>query len=84
MIKLTDLPNIGPKVAGDLGTAGISTPEELREIGAEGAFLRIRAQADASACLHELEALAGAVEGVRKPQLSEARKAELRAWFRAL
>jgi len=63
MTKLTDLPNIGPKVAGDLETAGISTPEELREIGAEGAFLRIRAQADASACLHELEALAGAVEG---------------------
>ena len=84
MTKLTALPNIGPKVAGDLETAGISTPEELREIGAEGAFLRIRAQADASACLHELEALAGAVEGVRKPQLSEARKAELRAWFRAL
>ena len=50
MTKLTDLPNIGPKVAGDLETAGISTPEELREIGAEG---------------------------VRKPQLSEARKAEL-------
>ena len=84
MTKLTDLPNIGPKVAGDLETAGISTPGELRKIGAEGAFLRIRAQADASACLHELEALAGAVEGVRKPQLSEARKAELRAWFRAL
>ena len=84
MTKLTDLPNIRPKVAGDLETAGISTPEELREIGAEGAFLRIRAQADASACLHELEALAGAVEGGRKPQLSEARKAELRAWFRAL
>ena len=57
MTKLTDLPNIGPKVAGDLEPAGISTPEELREIGAEG---------------------------VRKPQLSEARKAELRAWFRAL
>lgn len=57
MTKLTDLPNIGPKVAGDLETAGISTPEELREVG---------------------------VEGVRKPQLSDARKAELRAWFRAL
>lgn len=83
MTKLTDLPNIGPKVAGNLETAGISTPGELREIGAEGAFLRIRAQADASACL-QLEALAGAVEGVRKPQLSEARKAELKAWFRAL
>ena len=57
MTKLTDLPNIGPKVAGDLETAGISTPGELREVGAEG---------------------------VRKPQLSEARKAELRARFRAL
>ena len=26
MTKLTDLPNIGPKVAGDLETAGISRP----------------------------------------------------------
>ena len=69
MERLTDLPNIGPKLAENLEKAGIETPERLRELGAEEAFLRIRAQADAAACLHQLEALAGAAEGVRKSLL---------------
>lgn len=84
MEKLTDLPNIGPTVARHLEAAGIGTPEALREAGAEAAFLRIRAEAKADACPHELEALAGAVEGVRKSALPPARKAELKAWFRSL
>ena len=84
MEKLIDLPNIGPVLAGNLEKAGIETPDRLRELGAEDAFLRIRAQVDASACLHQLEALAGAVEGVRKSLLSPERKAELRTWFRSL
>lgn len=82
--RLTDLPNIGPKLAEHLVKAGISSPEELREVGAEGAFLRIRTQVDSTACLHELEALAGAAEGVRKSLLPPERKAELKAWFRSL
>ena len=84
MEKLIDLPNIGPVLAGNLEKAGIETPDRLRKLGAEGAFLRIRARVDASACLHQLEALAGAVEGVRKSLLSPERKAELRTWFRSL
>lgn len=84
MNKLTDLPNIGPKLAGHLTQAGIETPEQLRETGAEEAFLRIRTRVDSTACLHELEALAGAAEGVRKSLLPPGRKAELKAWFRAL
>jgi len=84
MEKLTDLPNIGPKLAEHLTRAGIRTPDQLRQTGAEEAFLRIRTQVDATACLHELEALAGAVEGVRKSLLPPERKAELKAWFRAL
>lgn len=84
MEKLTDLPNIGPKLAEHLAGAGVETPDRLREIGAEEAFLRIRARVDAEACLHELEALAGAAAGVRKSLLPPERKAELKAWFRAL
>lgn len=84
MKKLTDLPNIGPKLAGHLTQAGIDTPEQLRETGAEEAFLRIRTRVDSTACLHELEALAGAADGVRKSLLPPERKAELKAWFRAL
>ena len=79
MERLTDLPNIGPKLAENLEKAGIKTPDRLRELGAEEAFLRIRAQADAAACLHQLEALAGAAEGVRKSLLFPERKAELKA-----
>ena len=48
------------------------------------AFLRIRTQVDETACLHQLEALAGAAEGVRKGLLPPERKAELKGWFRSL
>ena len=84
MNRLTDLPNIGPKLAEHLEKAGIPSPEALREAGAETAFLRIRTQVDSTACLHEPEALAGAVKGVRKSLLPPDRKAELKAWFRSL
>lgn len=52
--------------------------------GAEEAFLRIRAQVDPTACLHQLEALAGAAEGVKKSLLPPERKAELKAWYKGL
>ena len=84
MEKLTDLPNIGPKLADNLEKIGVTTPEELRALGAEGAFVRIRAQVDPTACLHQLEALAGAVEGVKKSLLPPERKAELKTWYRGL
>lgn len=84
MEKLTDLPNIGPVLAGNLEKAGVETPDRLRELGAEEAFLRIRTRVDSTACLHQLEALAGAEAGVRKSLLPQKRKAELKAWFRGL
>ena len=84
MERLTDLPNIGPVLAGNLEKIGVTEPEQLRELGAEEVFLRIRAQADPAACLHQLEALAGAEAGVKKSLLPPARKAGLRAWFKKL
>ena len=45
-MELTDLPNIGPVLAGNLKKIGVDTPEQLRELGAEGAFLKIRGQVD--------------------------------------
>lgn len=84
MERLTDLPNIGPVLAGNLEKIGVTGPDQLRELGAEEAFLLVRAQVDPTACLHQLEALAGAVEGVRKSLLSPERKAELKAWFKKL
>ena len=84
MERLTALPNIGPVLAENLEKIGITQPDQLREMGAEEAFLRIRAQVDSTACLHQLEALAGAVEGVKKGLLLQERKAELKAWFKKL
>lgn len=84
MERLTDLPNIGNKLTENLEKAGISTPDQLRAVGAEEAFLRIRAQVDPTACLHQLEALAGAEAGIRKSLLPPERKTELKAWFRRL
>ncbi len=80
-MKLTDLPNIGPVLADNLRKIGVETPESLREMGAEGAWLSIRGQVDSGACLHQLQALAGAVEGVPKKELPRERKAELKAFF---
>lgn len=42
MEKLTDLPNIGWKVEQLLNEAGIRSVEELRALGAEEAFIRLK------------------------------------------
>ena len=46
--------------------------------------MRIRAQADPTACLHKLEALAGAAADVKESLLPPERKAELKRWFKGL
>ena len=84
MNNLTSLPNIGPVLAEKLRQARIDTPEALLCIGAEEAFLRIKTTVDQSACLHMLEALAGAVAGVQKSQLPPEHKEKLKAYFKAL
>lgn len=80
-MELTDLPNVGPKLVENLRRVGLETPQKFREAGAEEAFMRIRAQVDPTACFHQLTALEGAVQGVRKSQLTPERKTELRAFF---
>ena len=64
MASLKDMPNIGPVAAEALEKVGIETPEQLREVGAKEAWLRIRAQVDPVACLHLLQGLEAAVEGI--------------------
>lgn len=77
--ELTKLPNIGPRLAENLG---VEMPEALRELGA--AFLRVRAQMDPAACFHQRTALAGAVPGIPKKTLTAEKKAKLRAFFDGL
>ena len=78
--RLTDLPNIGPELARLLKSVGIHTSDELRQAGTKETFLRLKA-VDPSACFHKLTALEGAVQGLRKTQLTPERKAELRTFF---
>lgn len=48
-MELTRLPNIGQKLAQLLNEVGIQDSEELKEVGVEIAFLRLKAQ-DKGAC----------------------------------
>ncbi len=80
-MELTDLPNIGPVLAGNLRAVGIKTAEELQSAGACEAWLRIRTRVDGGACFHQLTALAGAEAGIPKKDLPLRRKEELKAFF---
>ena len=80
MGKLTEIPNIGPILESQLNQVGIETLVELKESGAENTWLKIQA-IDASACIHRLYALEGAISGIRKNLLPDERKAELKAFY---
>ncbi|WFD11785.1 TfoX/Sxy family protein [Tepidibacter hydrothermalis] len=82
MGKLSKLPNIGSVVEEQLNQAGITTYEQLKEIGSKQAWLKIRA-IDFSACIHRLYALEGAIEGIKKSQLSKVKKEELKEFYNA-
>jgi len=64
MPKLTDLPNLGKTVVGELERAGVRTPGELRRAGSVGAALKLT-QVGVSVCASKLCALEGAIRGVR-------------------
>ena len=81
MGELTKLPNIGSTVERQLEQAGIGTAEALRQLGSREVWLRIQA-IDESACIHRLLALEGAIRGVRKAELPEDVRAELREFYR--
>ena len=81
MGELTKLPNIGKEVERQLNETGIFTYEELKETGAEQAWLRIQA-IDASACIDRLYALEGAIQGIKKVLLSQERKEELKDFYK--
>lgn len=80
MGELSKLSNIGKAVEEQLIRAGISSVHELKELGAEEAWLKIQ-KIDESACIHRLMALEGAIEGVNKTMLSGEVKAELKEFY---
>lgn len=80
MGELSKLPNIGKEVERQLNEAGIHTYDELKELGAEQVWLKIQ-ENDPSACIHRLLALEGAIQDMKKTQLPEERKAELKEFY---
>ncbi len=81
MGELSKLPNIGTVVEEQLNAVGITSYEQLKAMGSRQAWLKIQS-IDSSACIHRLLALEGAIRGVKKTQLPEDVKADLKAFYR--
>ena len=80
MGELSKLPNIGAVVEEQLNQVGINTYDQLKEMGSRQAWLKIKA-IDDSACINRLYGLEGAVQGIKKSQLSSEVKAELKEFY---
>lgn len=83
-MRISEMKNIGVINEEKLAQVGIVEPDQLRKLGTEAAFLKIRHQVDDGACLHLLYGLEGAIQDIPKRELSERRKAELRDFFKQL
>lgn len=83
-MRISEMKNIGVINEEKLAQVGIVEPDQLRKLGTEAAFLKIRHLVDDGACLHLLYGLEGAIQDILKRELSERRKAELRDFFKQL
>ena len=83
MSELSKLPNVGKVLEKLLNEVGITTAEELLELGTEEVFVRIRMK-DPTACVHMLYGIEGAVEGVQDKFLTDETKEKLKAFYRSL
>lgn len=80
-MMLSEMRNLGKVNEEKLREVGIATPEALRAIGAEGAFLQVRELSDEGACLHLLYGLEGAIRDIPKQGIPPTRKKELRDFY---
>lgn len=80
MGELAKLPNIGKEVEAQLNRVGISTLNQLSELGSKQAWLYIK-EIDDSACIHRLYALEGAIRGVKKCELPSIIKNDLKEFY---
>ncbi len=79
MAELGTLMNIGKEMADKLGAIGVSTAEELRQMGSKEAFLRLKAR-HPNVCLVHLYTLQGAIDNLPYHQLPEEVKRDLKAF----
>jgi len=82
-VLMEQMPNIGKVLAKKLNQVEITTPEELCAMGTEQVFIRLSA-IDSTACLSMLQALEGAIQGIRWYDLPIHRKAELKEFYHLL
>ena len=80
MGELSKLPNIGKVLEKQLNDIGISTVDDLINLGSKEAWLKIK-EIDDSACLNRLMALEGAIQNIRWHNLSEEDKDNLRNFY---
>lgn len=80
MDEFSKLPNIGKEVEKQLYDADIRTIDQLRALGSKQAWLKIQ-ENDSSACIHRLLALEGAIRGIKKTNLPEEVKQELKEFY---
>jgi DNA transformation protein len=80
MDKLTDLLNIGPRLAGKLENIGITSQSALAELGSVEAVVKI-GEKDLSSCYNMLYALEGAIQGIRWHGIPKEERALLKAEF---
>ena len=84
MCELTKLPNIGKVLSEKLLMAGINSIQDLKNVGAENAIIKISTIYNNEICINMLYALEGAIQGIRWHKLSPERKIELTEFFRLL
>ena len=80
MGDLSKLPNIGKALEEQLNDVGISTVDDLIDIGSKEAWLKIR-EIDETACINRLMALEGAIQNLRWHDLSDADKKNLKEFY---
>ncbi|WP_125718713.1 TfoX/Sxy family protein [Flavobacterium ustbae] len=80
---VSQMPNIGDTLANKLIEAEIHDPSELRALGTENAFIKVKT-IDPTACINMLYALEGAIQNIRWHNLDKNRKAELREFEKRL
>ncbi|MBC1501359.1 TfoX/Sxy family protein [Listeria weihenstephanensis] len=80
-MQISDMKNLGKVNEKNLNIVGIESAEELREMGTEKAYLRVKELVDDGACMHFLYALEGAIQDIPKKEISEQRRKELRQLY---
>ncbi|WP_313953461.1 TfoX/Sxy family protein [Accumulibacter sp.] len=73
---ISRLPNLGPKSSEMLGLAGIGSVEQLRQMGAVAAYLKVKG-CSGKASLNLLWALEGALTGLPWQEVARKHRASL-------